>query len=109
VARSFAQDELLFQTDVIKVYVADYGYQLISKVDHMSNAVASGIETMRKDQFDAAFNLHELIRIMKRNLKRAEVVALYPSDGYTPKVLETVLDLVANVYEECYKVAPFAL
>ncbi|KAF8816286.1 hypothetical protein BYT27DRAFT_7127977 [Phlegmacium glaucopus] len=109
VARSFAQNELLFQNDALEVYVGDYGYQLISKVDRMSNAVASGRETMRKDQLDAAFHLHELIRIMKRNPKREEVVELYPSDGYTPKVLETVLDLVAKVYEERYNMTPFAL
>ena len=34
--------ELLFKNDVIEVSVVNYGYQLISKVDHMSNAVASG-------------------------------------------------------------------
>jgi len=109
VARSFAQNELLFQNDVAKVYIADYGYQFISKVDRMSNAVADGGEAMRKDQLDAAFYLHEMIRIMNRNPTRAEVVALYPTDGFTPKVLEAVLDLVAKIYKECYNVMPFAL
>jgi hypothetical protein len=56
VARSFAQNELLFQSDALEVYDADHGFQLISKIDRMSNAVASGSDTiMKKDQLDAAF------------------------------------------------------
>ena len=52
--------ELLFKNDVIEVSVVNYGYQLISKVDHMSNAVSSGRGTKKKDWLDAAFCLHEL-------------------------------------------------
>ena len=56
VARSFAQKELLFQSDVLEVYIADYGFQLISKIDRMSNAVASGSDTiLKKDHLHAAF------------------------------------------------------
>ena len=38
------------------------------------------------------YYLQELIRSVQCNLTRAEVLALYPSDGFTPNVLEEILD-----------------
>lgn len=109
-SRSFKQGECIFQNDVFQIYAADYGYQFISKVDRMSNAIAKGRKIMTKDRLDAVFYLHELIRIefMGNNPTREEVVALYPSDGFMPNVLAEILDLVTQTYQEYYKAAPFA-
>ena len=110
VSRSFKQGECIFQNDVFQIYAADYGYQFISKVDRMSNAMVKGKEIQTKDRLDAVFYLHELIRFgfMGRSPTRKEVVALYPGDGLMPSVLEAILDLVTQTYREYYKAAPFA-
>lgn len=38
IERSFSQNDIVYQNNVFYVYVADYGFQFISKVNRMSNA-----------------------------------------------------------------------
>ena len=48
IERSFSQNDIIFQNDVIQFYVADYRIQFISKVDRMSNAVERGPGIQKK-------------------------------------------------------------
>lgn len=109
VDKSFSQNDILFQNDVLKVYSADYGYQLLSKVDRMSKSKSKGLQVATKDRLDATFYLRELIKKIQSNPTRAEVVALYPGDGVMPEVLEEIVDLTAETYQQRYGSPPFAL
>ncbi|EDR07980.1 uncharacterized protein LACBIDRAFT_327186 [Laccaria bicolor S238N-H82] len=85
IERSFSQNDIVYQNNVFYVYVADYGFQFISKVNRMSNASPSMQPTL---------------------LSEAEVIALYPSDGFMPSVLGKILDLIAQGYQERQGAAP---
>jgi hypothetical protein len=112
VARTFTQNDVAFRSEELIVFVADWGYQLVSKLDRMSNKFVEGWRwdraQMRKDRADAVFYLHMETQKQQRKLTRDEVRALYPTDGFTPNVSDDVLDAVAEVYESSYGSNAFA-
>lgn len=75
----------------------------------MSKSKSKGLQVATKDRLDATFYLRELIKKIQSNPTRAEVVALYPGDGVMPKVLEEIVDLTAETYQQRYGSPPFAL
>lgn len=91
IERSFSQNDIVYQNNVFYVYVADYGFQFISKVNRMSNA---SVERNPEE------------RSRRCLLSEAEVIALYPSDGFMPSVLGKILDLIAQGYQERQGAAP---
>jgi len=114
VEKTLAQNDIIFHSDALKVYVVDYGYQLISKVDRMSNRRQKQVSwedtQMAKDGLDAAYYLHQLIRIRGTLGKPSpeDVRELYPGDGYMPQIMEEVLHFVGETYKAVYGELPFA-
>jgi hypothetical protein len=106
VQRSIAQDVVFFRSTELMVYAFDYGFQLVIKLDKMSNLMKHpGGTAPEKDQLDAVYFLHEYSR-RQRKPTRAQVKALYPFDGSVPRLEDNVFDLVASAYEKKYPGEP---
>ncbi|KIM38600.1 hypothetical protein M413DRAFT_30138 [Hebeloma cylindrosporum] len=106
VERSISQNQVLFMNDVFKIYEADYGYQLMSKLHRMSDDLTRGREFKKYDPLDAAHCLHKLIRSFGWNPSLEELNALYPLNEPVEKA---VFEHVAAVYRGKFGYVPFVV
>lgn len=106
IERTWTQNQRVFQSRELNVFVADYGYQLVSKLERISMKIRDRQAVLPKDLTDATFYLHSLIK-KKNKIARGDVVGLYPSDGYTPYILDESLDMLEANYQTTYGEVPW--
>ena len=111
VGRTLRQNEILFRDQQLQVYVADYTFQLVSKLDRMSTRM-NHPDKVLKDSTDAAYYLRKHTAYHGKPTRAAILDGLhvYRRDGYMPVISEAAIDNLATAYQAAYgeSEAPFA-